>query len=143
MSHGSHQRDLANAKECGIGIRSALRLCQALAMAILCAACNDSASQATTAARTVELERVVAACTEAMVRSTCQVMNGPSTSSTVDVVFVAGIGRLDAKAYRQLRSSGEAMCSVVRDACAKDWNSAQCSTARGLWPAPGAGATTR
>ena len=111
-----------------------LRLTHSLALATLVAACSDRSSQADHNNRAAELERVVAACTDAMVRSTCQVMSGPSASNTADVVFVAGIGPVDAKAYRDLRNSGEAMCGVVRDACTKDWNSAQCRTARGLWP---------
>ena len=86
-----------------------------------------------------ELARMHAACVEAMVKSTCQVMTGPEAASTADVVFVAGIGPVDAKAYRELRASGDAMCSVVQKACQSDWGGAQCRTARGLWPAPSPG----
>jgi len=86
-----------------------------------------------------ELERMHAACVEAMLRSTCQVMTGPEAASTAEVVFVAGVGPVDAKAYRELRASGDAMCAVVLNACKADWASAQCRTARGLWPAPGPG----
>ena len=105
-----------------------------LALAVTMAGCGDSASQ--TGVRGVELERVVAACVEAMVRSTCQVMNGPAAAAqTASVVFVAGVGPVDAVAYRELRASGETMCQVVRTACDRRWDGAQCKTARGLWPA--------
>ena len=79
-------------------------------------------------------ERVVAACVEAMVRSTCQVMAGSSTSSSASVIFVAGVGPVDATAYRRLRESGEGMCEVVRSACKSDWEGAQCKASRALWP---------
>jgi hypothetical protein len=62
-------------------------------------------------------------------------MDGPQASSTSNIVFIAGIGPVDAKAYRELRQSGEAMCSTVKRACLAEWDGAQCRTARGLWPA--------
>lgn len=72
-------------------------------------------------------------------------MNGPQASTSANVVFVAGIGPVDAQAYRELRNSGDAMCSVVRTSCEKDWDAAQCKTARSLWPgvADGASAPAR
>ena len=80
------------------------------------------------------LERVVAACVEAMVRSTCQVMAGSGASSSANVIFVAGVGPVDAAAYRTLRESGEGMCEVVRGACRTDWEGPQCKASRALWP---------
>jgi hypothetical protein len=74
------------------------------------------------------------ACVEAMIKSTCSVMSGPQASEAAEVVFVAGVGPVDAKAYRELRASGEAMCSVVRGSCEKDWEGGACRTARSLWP---------
>jgi type IV secretory pathway VirB2 component (pilin) len=107
-------------------------------LAALLAAC-DSTTSIDAAAHAPDLDRMHAACVEAMLKSTCQVMTGPQASSTADVVFVAGVGPVDAKAYRELRASGDAMCSVVQKACQADWAGAQCRTARGLWPplAPG------
>jgi hypothetical protein len=81
------------------------------------------------------LDRLHAACVQDMVASTCAVMNtGASAPSAKpgDVVFVAGVGQVDAKAYEQIYAAGDAMCSVVRDACARDWGSTQCLTARKL-----------
>ena len=105
-----------------------------LAIAFFMSSCVDSAPQQTRQ-NAEEIERVVALCAEAMVRSTCQVMNAPPDVRAANVVFVAGVGAVDATAYRQLRASGDAMCSVVRTACSQSWESAQCTTARGLWPA--------
>ena len=72
-----------------------------------------------------------------MLKSTCQVMTGPTAGNDASVVFVAGLGAVDATAYRELRASGDAMCGTVLNACKRDWASPQCTTARGLWPEPG------
>lgn len=69
-----------------------------------------------------------------MLKSTCQVMSGPPAADAASVVFVAGIGPVDANAYRELRASGEAMCGVVMRACRDKWSGSQCATARALWP---------
>ena len=95
---------------------------------------SGATAAATAGSAPSTLERVVAACVEAMVRSTCQVMAGSSASSTASVIFVAGVGPVDAAAYRKLRESGEGMCEVVRAACKADWDSAQCKASRALWP---------
>jgi len=107
-----------------------------LAAALLCACGKSPGGPDPHAA---ELAQLHAQCVEAMLRSTCQVMTGPEAASTADVVFVAGVGPVDAKAYRELRASGDAMCAVVLKACQADWAGAQCQTARGLWPRPGPG----
>ena len=75
------------------------------------------------------------ACVAAMVQSTCRVVRDTSAppSPGADLVFVAGVGPVDAQAYRALRASGDAMCGVMRDACAADWSGPQCRTARSLW----------
>jgi hypothetical protein len=77
------------------------------------------------------------ACVSAMLQSTCRVAQDRSAppSAGADLVFVAGVGPVDAQAYRALRASGDAMCSVMREACTADWSGAQCRTARSLWEA--------
>ena len=77
-----------------------------------------------------------ALCVQDMVANTCKVMGvGQSrvTAKPGDLVFVAGVGPIDAVAYQQMYASGDAMCAVVRDACAKQWGGAQCLTARALY----------
>ena len=120
-----------------------LRVAAWLAAAGLASGCDDarapadirpSSAAAATGAGASPLERVVAVCVEAMVRSTCQVMAGSSASSSATVIFVAGVGPVDAAAYRKLRESGEGMCEVVRSACKADWEGAQCKASRALWP---------
>lgn len=81
------------------------------------------------------LQPLYEACMAAMLQSTCRVVRDTSAppSPGADLVFVAGVGPVDAQAYRALRASGDAMCSVMREACAADWNGPQCRTARSLW----------
>ena len=83
-----------------------------------------------------DLARLESACVDAMIKNTCTVMTGPEASQTAEVVFVAGFGAIDAKAYRELRASGEAMCGNVRRACEQSWDSPQCKTGRSLWLTP-------
>lgn len=104
----------------------------AACVAVLLGACDQAPSGAPL--QLAELNQLHAACVEAMVKSTCQVMTGPTASDAAEVVFIAGVGPVDAKAYRELRNSGDAMCGTVRNACSKDWDGPQCQTARGLWP---------
>ncbi len=98
-----------------------------------CGDANRTAGQ-TDSRRAAEVDAMTAKCVEAMVRSTCSVMVSPPPGPEATVVFIAGVGPVDAQAYRALRQSGDAMCALVRSACASDWESAQCKTARGLWP---------
>jgi hypothetical protein len=107
----------------------ALLLPAASGLALACGACSKTEPNAQ---QTQAIEQVNAACVEAMLRSTCKVMTGPPSSSA-GAVFVAGVGPVDAVAYRELRASGDAMCSTVKSACVKDWEGAQCKTARSLW----------
>jgi hypothetical protein len=72
-------------------------------------------------------------CVEAMLRSTCQAMNDKSELPVSEVVLIAGVGRVDAKAYRALREAGEGMCVQVQTSCGTAWEGAPCRTARALW----------
>jgi hypothetical protein len=81
------------------------------------------------------LERIVAQCTEDMVRQTCRVMgNAAGASVPADtVIFVAGIGAIDAAIYNRLRADGQAMCETVRRSCTEAWDGPACKTARALY----------
>jgi len=83
-----------------------------------------------------QLDTLHALCVQDMVANTCKVMGtgaAPVTAKPGDLVFVAGVGPIDAVAYQQMYAAGDAMCSVVRDACARQWDGAQCMTARTLY----------
>jgi hypothetical protein len=72
-------------------------------------------------------------CVDAMLRSTCRALNDKSELPVSDVVLIAGVGRVDAKAYRALREAGEGMCAQVQSSCGTAWEGAPCRTARALW----------
>jgi hypothetical protein len=83
------------------------------------------------------VESIYDRCVDQMVRSSCVAMNdkSPSTPRPGARVFVAGIGAIDAESYRQIRESGEAMCTQIRKSCETDFDGAQCRTAASLWGA--------
>lgn len=83
-----------------------------------------------------ELDRMHGACVSAMIASACRVMVGSAPTDAAPTVLIAGVGRIDAQAYRALRESGDAMCGVARDACRLEWDGASCRSARALWSAP-------
>ncbi len=118
------------------------RTAAVLAGALLCAmaaACKPSPRAAAGPAPAVsEVDALYASCMDTMVKNTCQVMNDKSSVAVADpgsVVFVAGVGPVDASSYQALRDSGDAMCSQMRKACENDWTGARCHTARSLWGA--------
>ena len=87
-------------------------------------------------AREALLNQLHAACVQDMIASTCKVMGTGSASITAkpgELVFVAGVGAIDAVDYQNMYAAGDAMCSVVRDACTKDWAGGQCLTARRIY----------
>lgn len=87
------------------------------------------------------LERMHETCVAEMLRSTCQAGTAAAPAGAQDVVVIAGVGRIDARAYGELRASGDAMCSLGRRACEADWNGPSCRASRALW-AGGAPAIT-
>ena len=107
-----------------------------LALALLAGACGERRAEEREAQRRqAAIDELTAACVEAMVRNTCQVVNGNSPGAAASAVFVAGVGAVDAQSYRALRESGDAMCATVRQSCGADWDAPACRTARALWPA--------
>lgn len=110
----------------------------ALGATVALAGCQRAPAPSATAP--AALQPLYDACMNAMLQSTCRVTQDRSAppSQAAQIVFVAGVGPVDAQAYRALRASGDAMCSLMRDACTADWNGAQCKTARSLWSAASA-----
>jgi hypothetical protein len=77
-----------------------------------------------------QINQIYSACVLEMLRSTCRVANDKSPMPSV---FVAGVGQIDAVSYQSLRAAGDAMCTLVRDGCTKDWAGPACRTSRSLW----------
>jgi len=105
----------------------------ALLAVLLTAGCKpvDTGSQRERA----ELDRLVARCTDAMVRDVCIAKRQSANASpAASQVFVAGVGAIDATAYSEIRAAGEAMCGLIRTRCSEGWNDKACVAARSLWP---------
>ncbi len=101
------------------------------AVLLLLVAC--SAEQKGAAGSAEQVAAVNAGCVDQMLRSICRVTNDKSELPPSEVVLIAGVGRVDAKAYRALRESGEGMCAQVQVSCGSAWEGAPCRTARALW----------
>jgi hypothetical protein len=97
-----------------------------LALLAACSAENKGGSKE-------QVGAVHAGCVDAMLRSTCRVLNDKSDVPVSEVVLIAGVGRVDAKSYRALREAGEGMCAQVQASCSAAWEAAPCRTARALW----------
>ena len=112
----------------------------ALVVAGMAVACDLRPHGATASATGDKADSLYAACVESMLKDTCTAKNDTSAlPQSEGVVFVAGVGPIDAQSYRQIRANGESMCEQVRIACRTDGNGAPCRTASALW---GAVATT-
>jgi len=85
------------------------------------------------------LDMLYAACVSDMIAKTCKVMGTPVADPSAplpkpgEMVFIAGVGAIAATDYAQMYAAGDAMCSVLRDACTKDWGGGQCRTARSIY----------
>ena len=100
--------------------------------ALLLSACGADRAAAT-GGNAEQVGAVYNACVQAMLRSACVAMNDKSDLPASEVVLIAGVGRVDAKAYRALREAGEGMCAQVQTSCGTAWEGAPCRTARALW----------
>lgn len=102
----------------------------AFALLLLTSACGADKPAAGSAE---QVGAIYNGCVDAMLRSACQAMNDKSELPVSEVVLIAGVGRVDAKAYRALREAGEGMCAQVQGSCGAAWEGAPCRTARALW----------
>lgn len=116
--------------------RRALAACLSIAVIASQAGCQPARVGTASEA---ELDALVTRCVEAMAREVCVAQKDQATSSApaASQVFVAGVGQIDAQAYSEIRSSGEAMCSLVKTRCSGGWNDSACVAARSIWPAAG------
>ncbi len=86
------------------------------------------------------LAALQARCEQDMLRQVCRVTTGGTATATPDptaVVFVAGVGVVDATAYAELQAAGPAMCRTVVEACRQDWRGTRCTASRALFGGAG------
>jgi hypothetical protein len=75
-----------------------------------------------------QLSLLGTSCQAQMIASTCQAM-GPSivaSPNVGEVVFVAGVGPVDAQLLAKLSAAGQLMCEEVKKTCSADWTGAGC-----------------
>lgn len=104
------------------------RVAAALLSAAL-AGCQGSAGPAAHP----QLQALQERCVAAMLNSSCRAVAGPDAAPRPGIIFVAGVGAVDAPAYAALREAGEAMCAIAHKQCSADWEAPACRTARSLW----------
>ena len=76
-------------------------------------------------------------CISEMLRGTCGAMraSAPDASpQSLQRVFIAGLGEVDAVSFEALRQSGDDMCAKVSRDCRTAWNSSVCVIAKALFP---------
>ncbi len=106
-----------------------------LVFTILITSCNQRSEKEIDTKQTAILE-LRARCSQAMVANTCRVMQSVSPAlipEGANTVMVAGVGRIDAELYKQLRSNSDSMCEAISRSCELSWDSESCKTARALY----------
>jgi hypothetical protein len=108
--------------------RSAVIFC----LAVVTAGCSEQKS-----APSAELETLTKSCAAQMVANTCQAMknSGVSFPKEGDVVFVAGVGPIDARLLARLSAAGDSMCADVKTTCNADWDGKACTALRKMYAA--------
>ncbi len=85
----------------------------------------------------LELQRLHASCMQDMMKNTCSLMtsvtSGADTPSPGGVVFVAGVGAIDADVYAEIYQYGDSMCDSLSRTCLSDWSSQSCMVARKIY----------
>lgn len=119
------------------GVACALAALAALAAATAVSGLSPGAAGAVAPAALPAdaIDRMTQVCVEQMISNTCRAAAPGAAPPPTGAVFVAGIGAIDAVAYAELRSQGEAMCQVATRACRSAPGSSTCLTARQLWAA--------
>jgi hypothetical protein len=89
------------------------------------------------AATPAQLDQLGLLCQAQMVASTCQAMQSGNSKSAMpasgEVVFVAGVGPVDAQLLAKLYNAGASMCLEVKATCAADWNSKACTPLKKMY----------
>jgi hypothetical protein len=70
-----------------------------------------------------------------MIATTCQAMK-PSIGAVPnpgEVVFVAGVGPVDAQLLAKLSAAGQTMCDEVKATCSADWNGSACTALKKMY----------
>lgn len=116
------------------------RACLSLSAIFFCGlttGCRSEFGNKEISSHSISLSQIYTSCTNDMVKNICTVMEqGPTLNNMAvsgDVTYIAGVGAVNVIEYQSILQSGEAMCDVILESCANDWNSSQCLTARKIY----------
>jgi hypothetical protein len=82
-----------------------------------------------------QLALLGSSCQAQMLATTCQAMK-PSIGAMPnpgEVVFVAGVGPVDAQLLAKLSAAGQTMCEEVKATCSSDWNGSACTALKKMY----------
>jgi hypothetical protein len=102
------------------------------------AGCGKS-SEAELQQHAQRLTALKSSCQQTMLRNTCTAMTAErvKTAKPGEVVFVAGVGPVDAQLLESLQLAGEKMCDEVAASCDfKSWDGAACTALRAMYAPP-------
>jgi hypothetical protein len=98
--------------------------------------CSKTQDAAAAQQHTERLAALKSGCQQTMLQNTCTAMNAErvKTAKPGDVVFVAGVGPVDAQLFESLQVAGENMCQEVAATCSLErWDSAACKALRAMY----------
>jgi hypothetical protein len=109
---------------------ASVRFCMLIAVPALLISCTQK-SEVTQE----QLALLGGSCQAQMIATTCQAMK-PSIGAMPnpgEVVFVAGVGPVDALLLAKLSAAGQTMCEEVKATCAANWDGSACSALKKMY----------
>jgi hypothetical protein len=79
------------------------------------------------------VDTMVGNCTDVMVRDVCRVVLDRKNYPNPTMKFAGVPYLVSTDSYIKIRNAGDQMCSLVRQVCAANFDSADCKAARALW----------
>jgi hypothetical protein len=82
-----------------------------------------------------QLALLGSSCQAQMIATTCQAMKPMvgAMPNPGEVVFVAGVGPVDAQLLAKLSAAGQTMCEEVKATCSTDWNGSACTALKKMY----------
>jgi ribonucleotide monophosphatase NagD (HAD superfamily) len=82
-----------------------------------------------------QLALLGSSCQAQMIATTCQAMKPTrgAMPNAGEVVFVAGVGPVDAQLLAKLAAAGQTMCDEVKATCATEWNGSACTALKNMY----------
>jgi hypothetical protein len=111
-------------------VRSFAQICSLSIATVLLTSCAQKPG-----AIQEQLTLLGSSCQAQMIATTCQAMK-PSIGAMPnpgEVVFVAGVGPVDAQLLAKLSAAGQTMCDEVKATCSTEWNGSACTALKRMY----------